>query len=229
MIRSSASPTAVVRRPAQHGVDQGGLAVVDVGDVATFLKLGQIPPEIVSSAITKTTRTATEKIAEARKGRRPQTEEEMLRSKPRCERCPLVLSKLHKARRWGCAAKNFEKVYKRARKGLTRQPAAICVCPLKMHMTARSRGTTVTTVGRWSSRRCTHHRWTSGMQVTSTVLPTSGLSTVTTIRPLALPGGALPIFSFTARCTACAKSQEPPNSPFSACRKYPSLVSEQFM
>ena len=38
------------------------------------------------------------------------------RSKPRCKRCPLVLSKVHKAELMGIRGKDLEKVFKRARK-----------------------------------------------------------------------------------------------------------------
>jgi hypothetical protein len=38
------------------------------------------------------------------------------RSKPRCKRCPLVLSKVHKAELLGIRGKELEKVFKRARK-----------------------------------------------------------------------------------------------------------------
>jgi hypothetical protein len=38
------------------------------------------------------------------------------RSKPRCKRCPLVLSKVHKAELLGIHGKDLEKVFKRARK-----------------------------------------------------------------------------------------------------------------
>jgi hypothetical protein len=38
------------------------------------------------------------------------------RSKPRCKRCPVVLSKVEKAQHVGIRGKELEKVYKRARK-----------------------------------------------------------------------------------------------------------------
>lgn len=38
------------------------------------------------------------------------------RSKPRCKRCPLVMSKVHKAELSGLRGKELEKVFKRARK-----------------------------------------------------------------------------------------------------------------
>jgi hypothetical protein len=38
------------------------------------------------------------------------------RSKPRCKRCPLVLSKVRKAELTGLRGKELEKVFKRARK-----------------------------------------------------------------------------------------------------------------
>jgi hypothetical protein len=38
------------------------------------------------------------------------------RSKPRCKRCPLVLSKVHKAELVGLRGKELQKVFKRARK-----------------------------------------------------------------------------------------------------------------
>ncbi|BBZ29905.1 hypothetical protein MMAD_42000 [Mycolicibacterium madagascariense] len=38
------------------------------------------------------------------------------RSKPRCKRCPLVLSKVRKAELLGLRGKELEKVFKRARK-----------------------------------------------------------------------------------------------------------------
>lgn len=38
------------------------------------------------------------------------------RSKPRCKRCPLVLSKVRKAELVGIRGKELEKVFKRARK-----------------------------------------------------------------------------------------------------------------
>ena len=38
------------------------------------------------------------------------------RSKPRCKRCPLVLSKVHKAELLGIRGKELDKVFKRARK-----------------------------------------------------------------------------------------------------------------
>jgi hypothetical protein len=38
------------------------------------------------------------------------------RSKPRCKRCPLVISKVRKAEHLGIHGKDLEKVFKRARK-----------------------------------------------------------------------------------------------------------------
>ncbi|MCG5430806.1 hypothetical protein LV457_00640 [Mycobacterium sp. MYCO198283] len=38
------------------------------------------------------------------------------RSKPRCKKCPLVLSKVHKAELLGIRGKELDKVFKRARK-----------------------------------------------------------------------------------------------------------------
>jgi hypothetical protein len=38
------------------------------------------------------------------------------RSKPRCKRCPLVLSKVHEAELLGIHGKELDKVFKRARK-----------------------------------------------------------------------------------------------------------------
>ena len=38
------------------------------------------------------------------------------RSKPRCKRCPVVVSKVSKARRLGIRGKELAKVFKRARK-----------------------------------------------------------------------------------------------------------------
>ena len=38
------------------------------------------------------------------------------RSKPRCKRCPVVVSKVHKAELSGLRGKELEKVFKRARK-----------------------------------------------------------------------------------------------------------------
>lgn len=38
------------------------------------------------------------------------------RSKPRCKRCPFVVSKVRKAETMGLCGKDLEKVYKRARK-----------------------------------------------------------------------------------------------------------------
>jgi hypothetical protein len=38
------------------------------------------------------------------------------RSKPRCKRCPLVLSKVHEAELLGIRGKELDKVFKRARK-----------------------------------------------------------------------------------------------------------------
>lgn len=38
------------------------------------------------------------------------------RSKPRCKRCPLVLSKVQKAHAQGVSGKELEKLFKQARK-----------------------------------------------------------------------------------------------------------------
>ncbi len=38
------------------------------------------------------------------------------RSKPRCKRCPVVVTKVRKAERGGIRGKELEKVFKRARK-----------------------------------------------------------------------------------------------------------------
>jgi hypothetical protein len=38
------------------------------------------------------------------------------RSKPRCKRCPVVLSRVHEAELLGISGKDLDKVFKRARK-----------------------------------------------------------------------------------------------------------------
>jgi hypothetical protein len=99
----------------EHGVDQGRLAVVDVSDDGDIAKIHVVDCRSVGTRSRKRSQRRKPGVKSSELAG-VKAKKKCCRSKPRCKRCPLVLSKVAKAELLGIHGRELDKVFKRARK-----------------------------------------------------------------------------------------------------------------